>query len=77
MEPRVTHLKQMIDQSLYVVDERAVATAILARAMTRHAVAAPEFRSDRREPIVRSFRRTRRARSFRLTNHPLGSDHHR
>ena len=65
----------MVRDSLYVVDEPAVADAIVARALVRHAVAAAELRSARREPPVRSFRRTRDARSFRLTGGPV--THHR
>jgi hypothetical protein len=79
VEKRVRVLKEMVDSSLYVVDERAVANAILARAVVNQAVAAPELRNGRPDRQVRSFRRTRNARSFRLTSGPLGvahSDHH-
>jgi hypothetical protein len=75
VQSRVTLLREMVRDSLYVMDERAVADAIFARALVRQAVAAPELRSERREPPVRSFRRTRDARSFRLTSGPVG--HHR
>jgi hypothetical protein len=77
VEKRVRVLKEMVAASLYVVDEEAVANAILARAAVHHAVAAPELRNTRpdRGP-VRSFRRTRNARSFRLTQGPAGVAHH-
>jgi hypothetical protein len=70
VDARVRLLRQMVAESLYVVDERAVADAILARARVREAVAAPSLRGTRRPSPVRSFRRTRSARSFRLTSHP-------
>jgi hypothetical protein len=78
MQPRIRLLKEMVADSLYVVDERALADAVLARARLRQIVAAPELRSDRRERPVRSFRRTRNARSFRLTGGAAGAAaHHR
>jgi hypothetical protein len=61
---------------MYVVDEAAVAGAILARAYVRVAVAEPEFRSDRQLPGARSFRRDREARSFRLSTGPRLRAHH-
>jgi hypothetical protein len=73
---RIMVLKQIIDDSLYVVDERAVAKAIVARACVRETVADPVFRSERRPSMVRSFRRTHSARSFRLTNGPLAAGRH-
>jgi hypothetical protein len=76
VQPRIRLLREMVRDSLYVVDERAVADAIFARALVRHAVAAPELRSERRDPPVRSFRRTRDARSFRLTG-GAAAGHHR
>lgn len=76
VEKRVRVLQEMVAGSLYVVDEQAVARAILARAELGRAVAAPELRSTRSGRIVRSFRRTRNARSFRLTNGPAGAAHH-
>jgi hypothetical protein len=71
VDPRVRLLKQMVAESLYVVDERAVADAILARARVRQAVAAPELRGARTDARVRSFRPSRRARSFRLEAGPV------
>jgi len=52
---------------MYVVDERAVADAILLRARMRVTLGEQTFRSEHRCPQVRSFRRDRSARSFRLT----------
>jgi len=75
-QTRIMVLKQIIDDSLYVVDERADAKALVARASVREAVADPVFRSERRPSMVRSFRRTHSARSFRLTNGPLAAGHH-
>jgi hypothetical protein len=53
-----------------VVDERAVADAIMLRAMTRLVVADQAFRSTVQEPRLRSFRPNRDARSFRLAGPP-------
>lgn len=60
-------IQELLEESLYEVDTRAVAGAILARATARRAVPGTEFRNDLPEevPQVRSFRPTRRARSFR------------
>jgi hypothetical protein len=65
---RAQLLRQMVLDSQYVVDERLVAAAILARTSTRSLVSEAEFRNDRRGPQVRSFRPTRQARSFRPCN---------
>jgi hypothetical protein len=66
---------------MYVVDERAIADAILLRARLRRAIPEPSFRSDRRGAAVRSFRRDRDARSFRLSGGPgplhIGAHRHR
>lgn len=70
MEARVRTLKEVIDKSLYVVDERDVASAIVLRAMSKSLVPLPAFRPADRELQVRSFRRTREARSFRLCGAP-------
>jgi hypothetical protein len=77
MNDRIRVLKQLIGDGLYVVDEVAVAGAVLARVHVRATVAAPDFRSDRRGPIARSFRRDRDARSFRLSGGPRLRAHHR
>jgi hypothetical protein len=66
VESRVRVIRQVIDKSLYVVDERAIADAILVRALARQVIAEPCFRTDGRESQVRSFRPARDARSFRL-----------
>jgi hypothetical protein len=60
-------LKELVSDAQYAVDERAVADAILARALARKAVMGTSFRNDIRGPAppVRSFRPTRQARSFR------------
>jgi hypothetical protein len=55
MRSRARLLRDLIRASLYVVDERAVADAMLARIVLRRSVAEPELRSDQREPAVRSF----------------------
>ena len=68
VERRVRVLKEMVAGSMYVVDERAVADAILARAAVRQAVAVAELRAEQRVRRIRSFRRTREARSFRLSH---------
>jgi hypothetical protein len=69
-------LKQLIAQCLYHVDERAVADAIVARAMVRQTVPEVSFRSEHRGTHVRSFRRDRDARSFRLAGAPRMRTHH-
>jgi hypothetical protein len=61
-------LQQLIRDSQYDVDARAVADAILMRAMARSAVAGTTFRNDVRAHQVRSFRPSRKARSFRPCN---------
>jgi hypothetical protein len=68
MNRRVRVLKQLVRESLYVVDERAAAEAILSRANARLIVADLAFRSDATAPRVRSFRRDPSARSFRLSH---------
>lgn len=62
---------------MYVVDERAVADAILLRARVRVTLGEQAFRSEHRGPQIRSFRRDRDARSFRLNgNARLHRVHH-
>ena len=68
---RAREIKDLIADSLYVVDERSVADAIIARAMVRLTVADPSFRSEFRGPSARSFRRDPLARSFRLSHTPV------
>jgi hypothetical protein len=72
---RVRVLRQLVSESLYAVDELAVAEAIVVRARTRVLIASQTFRSEEPEVPVRSFRRTRDARSFRLTTGPSRHRH--
>jgi hypothetical protein len=51
--------------SQYVVDETALADAIIARGTARRLVGGIAFRNDVRRQPVRSFRMSTRARSFR------------
>ena len=68
MNPRVRLLKELVNDGLYVVDDAAVADAVLLRAITRHTLPDVAFRgSPRPAPEVRSFRPHRGAKSFRLT----------
>jgi len=68
MNPRVRLLKELVGDGLYVVDDAAVAGAVLLRAQTRHMLPDVAFRgTPRPEPEVRSFRPHRGAKSFRLT----------
>jgi len=59
-------LAELIRESHYVVDEAAVAEAIVVRAMARRLVPGVSLRSGADVPRVRSFRRHRGARSFTL-----------
>jgi hypothetical protein len=75
---RTDHIAQLVRESLYQVDEHAVAEAILARARARALVAQTEFRNDLRGRAarareVRSFHPTARARSFHLVDPWRGS----
>jgi hypothetical protein len=70
VETRVRVIKEVVHKSLYVVDERAVADAIVLRAMAKLVIAEPCFRTEPRELQVRSFRPNRDARSFRLCSSP-------
>ena len=68
MNPRVKLLKELVNGDLYVIDDLAVADAVLLRSMTRHMLPDVAFRgTPRPEPEVRSFRPHRGAKSFRLT----------
>ena len=68
MSPRPTLLAQLVRDSHYVVDERAVAEAIVMRALARRVVPDLAFRSEAAAPPeVRSFRCHRDVRSFRLS----------
>lgn len=59
-------IREVVHKSLYVVDERAVADAIVLRAMAKQVIPEPCFRTELRGREVRSFRPNRDARSFRL-----------
>lgn len=63
---RVRVLRQLIDDSLYVVDEKLVAEAILLRAQARTTLPGISLANDRRAASMRSFRLEHDARSFRL-----------
>ena len=68
MNPRVKLLKELVNDELYVIDEAAVADAVMLRSMTRHMLPEVTFRgTPRPAPQVRSFRPHRGAKSFRLT----------
>ena len=68
MNPRVKLLKELVNDELYVIDEVAVANAVLLRSMTRHMLPEVTFRgTPRPTPGVRSFRPHRGAKSFKLT----------
>jgi hypothetical protein len=66
MQSRITTLRELVHGSLYVVDESAVARALVARALVKYALPEQQFRSEQRWAPVKSFRRERGARSFRL-----------
>jgi hypothetical protein len=67
MTSRTKVLKQLVRDSQYVVDPRAVAEAIVVRSAAHHVLPDVTFRSTSAAPSVRSFRPHRGARSFRLT----------
>jgi hypothetical protein len=62
---RTRLLRQLIEDSLYVVDERLVAEAILLRTQARTELPGITFPNDRGAPM-RSFRLEHDARSFQL-----------
>lgn len=75
--PQTHRIGELVRNSLYQVDEGAVADAILARVRARQLVPEIGFRNDQRDGAsspppaggatpVRSFRPSRRARSFHL-----------
>lgn len=77
MNPRVRLLKELVGDGMYVIDDVAVADAVLLRSMTRHMLPDVAFRgTPRPEPEVRSFRPHRGARSFRLTRSQRRPAHH-
>jgi hypothetical protein len=62
---RTQLIRQLVLDSQYVVDEAALADAIVARGTARRLVGGITFRNDVRRTPVRSFRMTTQARSFR------------
>jgi hypothetical protein len=70
------NLRQLIDDGIYVVDEQAVARAILSRALVHSTVAHATFRTAVKAPPIRSFRRDPGARSFRLQRSAVLQHHH-
>ena len=78
MSPRVQVLKQLITDGHYVIDEAAVAEAVVLRANARRMLPDVTFRSAPSGAFqVRSFRPHRRARSFRLMRDERRSQHER
>jgi hypothetical protein len=75
MNPRVKILKQLVAEGHYVIDEPAIADAMVLRAMLQRVLPDVTFRcAPRVAAQVRSFRPHRGARSFRLsraTRRPL------
>jgi hypothetical protein len=68
MNPRVKVLKQLVADEHYVVDDTALAEAMILRALALRMLPDVTFRSmPCREPEVRSFRPHRGAKSFRLS----------
>jgi hypothetical protein len=66
MMKRLRLLRQLISDDMYVVDERLIADAIMARWGARMVIADASFRNDLNSRAVRSFRLEHEARSFRL-----------
>jgi len=68
MSPRVKVLKQLVRDRHYIIDEAAVAEAMMLRSTARRMLPDVTFRSTPRSaPQVRSFRPHRGVRSFRLS----------
>ena len=69
MNPRARVLKQLVSDGHYVIDETAVAEAMMLRSMAVRMLPDVTFRSTSRgaPPQVRSFRPHRGVRSFRLS----------
>ena len=68
MNPRVQLLKDLVRDDHYVVDEGAIASAILVRSMARRMLPEVTFRgAPGGAQDLRSFRPDREARSFRLS----------
>ena len=68
MTGRVNVLKELVGDGLYVIDDAAVAEALLVRCSARRLLPAVAFPGGPSPaPQVRSFRPHRAVRSFRLT----------
>jgi hypothetical protein len=68
MNPRAKVLKQLVDDGHYVIDDAAVAEAMMLRATALRMLPDVTFRSTPRNVAqVRSFRPHRGVRSFRLS----------
>lgn len=68
-------LRQLIADSIYLVEPERIAEAILLRARTRAAVPEVSFRNGDRDVRVRSFRLTNDVPSFHLTGLPRRQPH--
>jgi hypothetical protein len=68
MQPHVRVLRQVVRASLYAVDDRAVADAIVLRAMLRRTVPNASLQNMEGDAGTRSFRFQRDGRSFRLSS---------
>jgi hypothetical protein len=67
MNPRVKVLKQLVDDGHYVMNDAAIAEAIVVRSMALRILPDVTFRcAPHAAPQVKSFRPHRGARSFRL-----------
>ena len=68
LNPRVKILKQLVADGHYVIDEAAIAEAIVVRSMALRILPDVTFRcAPRAAPLVRSFRPHHGVRSFRLS----------
>jgi hypothetical protein len=68
MNSRVKVLKQLVADERYVIDEAAIADAIILRSALLRTLPDVSFRcASHAAPQVRSFRPHRGVRSFRLT----------
>lgn len=75
MTRRGNVIRELLGESLYVIDEGAIAEAMVMRATARFVVPELAFRTDDRGPQIRSFRVHRDARSFRLSSSRRGVLH--
>jgi hypothetical protein len=76
MNPRAKVLKQLVDDGHYVIDEAAVAEAMMLRSIALRLLPDVTFRgTPPSAPQVRSFRRHRGARSFRLSRAERRPEH--